>query len=86
MPIVRQVDADYEGAGVVAFIGSTPRYRKGPNCWDECVSGETYSVELHHRPLDASGRAFKYCHHEHREIDGAVRCAKKLMRAFRRES
>jgi hypothetical protein len=83
MSIVRQVDADYEGDNVVAFIDSMPRYRKGPNVWDECVSGEAYSVELHRKPLDASGRAFKYCQHKHREIDGAVRCAKKLMRALR---
>jgi hypothetical protein len=85
MAIVKQVDADYEGDGIVAFVNSTPRYRKGPNVWDECVSGETYRVELHRKPLDASGRAFKYCQHEHRSIDGAVLCAKKLMRNQRRE-
>lgn len=84
MAIVRQVDADYEGDGMVAFVGSTPRYRKGPNVWDECVSGETYCVEIHRKPLDASGRAFKYCHHEHRSIDAAIRCAKKIMRAERK--
>lgn len=83
MPIVRQVDSDYEGDGVVAFIDSTPRYRKGPNVWDECVSGETYRAELHRKPLDASGLAFKYCQHEHRSIDGAIRCAKKMMRTHR---
>lgn len=43
--IVRQVDADYEGDGVVAFIDSTPRYRQGSNVCDECVSGETYRAE-----------------------------------------
>lgn len=84
MAIVRQVDADYAGDGVVAFVDATPRYRKGPNVWDECVSGETYRVELHRKPLDSSGLAFKHCPHEHRQIDGAVRCAKKLMRAHRR--
>ena len=84
MSIVRQVDADYEGDNVVAFIDSTPRYRKGPNAWDECVSGETYRTELHRKPLDSSGRAFKYCRHEHRSVDGAIRCAKRLMREHRR--
>lgn len=83
MAIVKQVDADYEGDHVVAFIDSTPRYRKGPNVWDECVSGETYRAELHRKPLDASGLAFKYCPHEHREIDAAVRCARRMMRALR---
>ena len=84
MAIVRQVDPSYNDP-VVAFIDSTPRYRKGPNVWDECVSGETYRVELHRKPLDASGKAFKYCQHEHREIDGAIRCTKKLMLQHRRE-
>lgn len=83
MSIIKQVDADYEGDGMVAFIDSTPRYRKGPNVWDECVTGETYRVEIHRKPLDASARAFKFCPHEHREIDGAVRCAKRLMRSLR---
>lgn len=82
MAIVKQVDADYEGDGVVAFIDATPRYRRGSNFGD-MSSGETYTVELHRRPLDASGVAFKYCGHEHRSIDGAVRCAKKLMRVYR---
>lgn len=84
MSIVRQVDADYEGDGIVAFIDSTPRYRKGPNCWDECVSGETYCVELHRKPITGSDKAFKFCRHEHRTIDAAIRCAKKIMRAERR--
>lgn len=84
MSIVRQVDSDYEGDGVVAFIDSTPRYRKGLSVVDECVTGETYRVELHRKPLDASGRAFKFCQHEHREIDSAVRCARRLMREQRR--
>lgn len=84
MSIVRQVDAEYEGDMVVAFVGSTPRYRKGPSAIDECVTGETYSVELHRKPLDASGRAFKFCHHEHRSVDSAIRCAKKLLKAERR--
>jgi hypothetical protein len=83
MSIVRQVDSDYEGDGMVAFIDSTPRYRKGPNVWDECITGETYRVELHRKPLDASGRAFKFCAHEHREIDAAIRCARRLMRSLR---
>ena len=86
MAIVRQVDADYEGDGIVAFIDSTPRYRDnrtGDGTYGEMVTGETYRVELHRKPLDASGRAFKFCRHEHRSIDAAVRCAKKLMRAER---
>lgn len=83
MSIIKQIDADYEGDGVVAFIDAAPRYRKGPNVWDECISGETYRVELHRKPLDASGRAFKYCPHEHRGIDAAVRCARKLLKQVR---
>lgn len=83
MSIFKQVDSDYEGDAIVAFIDSTPRYRKGPNVWDECVSGETYRVELHRKPITGSDRAFKYCQHEHRSIDAAVRCAKKLMRSER---
>lgn len=43
------------------------------------------SVELHRKPITGSDRAFKYCQHEHRSIDGAVSCAKKLMRSHRRE-
>lgn len=85
MAIVRQVDPDYNDP-FVAFVDSTPRYRKGPNVWDECVSGETYRVELHRKPLDASGRAFMFCPHEHRSIDGAILCAKKLMRSQRRRT
>lgn len=84
MSIVRQIDSSYAGDDMVAFVDSTPRYQKGPNCWDECVTGETYRVELHRKPLDASGKAFKYCQHEHREIDSAIRCARKLMRAERK--
>jgi hypothetical protein len=80
MPIVKQVDCDGDYEGVVAFIHADPRYLKGPNCWDECVSGETYSGELHRRPLDASGKAFLYCQHKHRSIDAAVSCVKKMMR------
>ena len=84
MAIVRQVDSDYEGDAMVAFVDSTPRYVKGPNVWDECVSGETYRVEVHRKPLSTDTRAFKYCPHEHRSIDGAIACAKKLMRQLRR--
>jgi hypothetical protein len=82
MPIVRQVDADYEGDGVVAFIDATPRYRKGA-AFGESVTGETYRAEVHRKPLDASGLAFRYCQHEHRSIDAAIRCAKILLRASR---
>ena len=86
MSIVKQVDADYAGDGIVAFVESTPRYRKGPNVWDECVTGETYRVELHRKPITGSDKAFQYCRHEHRSIDAAVRCAKALMRSARRDA
>ena len=84
MAIVKQVDADYEGDGVVAFIQSAPRYRAGGH--GEMVTGETYNVEIHQKPLDSSGLALKFCKHEHREIDAAVRCARRLLRSVCRGS
>lgn len=83
--IRKQVDSDYEGDNMVAFLRASPCYRKSSNVLEDRVSGETYNVEVHRKPLDASGRAYKYCSHEHRSIDSAVRCAKKLMRLLRRE-
>lgn len=87
MAIVRQVDSDYAGDNMVAFVQSAPRYRRhGPGGFGEMETGETYNVEVHHKPLDASGKAFAYCPHEHREIDAAVRCARRFMRTLSSEA
>lgn len=80
MSIVRQVDSDYND-DFVAFVDSAPIYRK-VNAFEDRVSGETYRVELHRKPLN--GLAFKYCRHEHRSIDAAIRCARKLLKLERR--
>jgi hypothetical protein len=85
MSIVKQIDSDYEGDGIAAFLDATPRYRDNTNrtgTYGEMMTGETYRVEVHRKPLN--GLAFRYCRHEHRSIDSAVRCAKKLLRAIRR--
>ena len=85
MAIVKQVDD--EADGLVAFIDSAPRYRDnrtGDGFYGEMCTGETYRVEVHRKPLTTNHVAFIYCRHEHREIDAAVQCAKRLMRACRR--
>jgi hypothetical protein len=78
--IVKQVDADTDD--IVAFVGATARFR-ARGSFDEIVTGETYCVELHRKPVN--GSAFRFCRHEHRSIDAAVKCAKQLMRGERRK-
>lgn len=78
--IVKQVDPDYEGDACVAFVVGTPHYVKdGP--FGELDTGDRYGVEVHRRPV--TGRAGAHCRHEHRSIDAAVRCAKRLLRDVR---
>jgi len=85
MTIVRQVDATYAGDDFVAFVESEPNYLKCNNSWEEMNGGDTYFISLHHKPLNASdgGMGFMRCKHRHREIDAAVRCAKRMLRLAR---
>lgn len=88
MSIVRQIDSTYAGDNFVAFVESEPRWLKPRNPWIDMNGGDTYYVSLHRKPLSAGngGVGFANCKHKHRDIDAAVRCAKRMLRFYRSQS
>ncbi len=80
--IRRQIDPEVDDDAIhfVCFIEATPRYRDSGVTWRDMTTGETYAAVLYRRPVTQARPFVCQCGHEHRSIDAADVCGRRLMR------